>query len=162
MRKSVKLNKSKKGHPRLEAVSGAAGDTCRHASKAGDGQALLALNSAGLSDFQQTQCAAEVDSTAPETATPTWGAADTRVQAAFQEAKKKKKKEKKERKRRDSGEQGSGRRPQRRALASRRSRQAALGARHSQVAQTSDPAAGRALPAGGDLRCVSRPRRSRH
>ncbi|CAN0490985.1 unnamed protein product [Rangifer tarandus platyrhynchus] len=34
--------------------------------------------------------------------------------------------------------------------------------RHSQVAQPSDPAAGRALPAGGDLRCVSRPRRSRH
>lgn len=66
--------------------------------------------------------------------------------------KKKKKKEKKERKRRDSGEQGSGRRPQRRALASRRSLQTALGPRHFQVAQPSDPAAGRALPAGGDLR----------
>lgn len=101
-------------------------DTCSHSSKAGDGQARLALNSAGLRDFQQAQCAAEVDSTAPETATPTWGAADTRVQAAFQEAKKKKRKRKK-RKRRDSGEQGFGRSPQRRALVSRRSWQAALG-----------------------------------
>ena len=98
MLQSVKLNKSKKGRPRLGAVSvGVRPDTCSHSSKAGDGQARLAVNSAGLRDFQQAQCAAEVDSTAPETATPTWGAADTRVQAAFQEAKKKKK-EKKEKK----------------------------------------------------------------
>ena len=61
----------------------------------------LALNSAGLRDFQPTQCAAEVDSTAPEMATPTWGAADTRVQAAFQEARKKKKKNGKERKKKE-------------------------------------------------------------
>uniref|UniRef100_A0A8C2RVU3 Uncharacterized protein n=1 Tax=Capra hircus TaxID=9925 RepID=A0A8C2RVU3_CAPHI len=39
-----------------------------------------------------------MDSTAPETATPTWGAADTRVQAAFQEAKKKKKRKRKKEK----------------------------------------------------------------
>uniref|UniRef100_A0A0D9S090 Uncharacterized protein n=1 Tax=Chlorocebus sabaeus TaxID=60711 RepID=A0A0D9S090_CHLSB len=53
--------------------------------------------------------AAKLDSTAPETATPTWGAADTRVEAAFQEANKKRGEKggkERKRKRRASGEQG--------------------------------------------------------
>ncbi|XP_011931782.1 PREDICTED: uncharacterized protein LOC105593338 [Cercocebus atys] len=105
--------------------------------------------------------AAKLDSTAPETATPTWGAADTRVEAAFQEANKKRgekggKKERK-RKRRASGKQGPRPPPTRPAACSSpaqgsRPQPSAIG--RSQVAQASDSAAGPARP--GALRCIPR------
>uniref|UniRef100_A0A2K6DAQ0 Uncharacterized protein n=1 Tax=Macaca nemestrina TaxID=9545 RepID=A0A2K6DAQ0_MACNE len=99
--------------------------------------------------------AAKLDSTAPETATPTWGAADTRVEAAFQEKERK-------RKRRASGKQGPRPPPTRPAACSSpaqgsRPQPSAIG--RSQVAQASDSAAGPARP--GALRCVPRPRRRR-
>uniref|UniRef100_A0A8C9DQ16 Uncharacterized protein n=1 Tax=Prolemur simus TaxID=1328070 RepID=A0A8C9DQ16_PROSS len=109
------------------------------------------------------KCAAALESTAPETATPTWGAADTRVKAAFQEAnKKEKKKRERKRKRRASGEQGP-RPPPTRAprlvLVPGAGRPAAaLLSAAARWPQTPRPA--RRNPLASALRCVPRPCRS--
>nr|AAQ04651.1 Unknown [Homo sapiens] len=109
--------------------------------------------------------AAKLDSTAPETATPTWGAADTRVEAAFQEANKKRGEKggkERKRKRRASGEQGPRpppTRPEACSSPARGSRPPPSAIGCSPVAQASDSAAGPARPSA--LRCVPRPRRRR-
>lgn len=111
---------------------------------------------------KQIERAAPLDPTAPETATPTGGAANTRVEAAFQEAKKKGGGgEERKRKRRDSGDRAPAAAPAPRPLPVA-ARAAALASRRSPAVQPSAPSAGPALPAAGDLRCVSRPRRGRH